>query len=276
MQSATDCHTHDEMLQLRKATLTRYIEPLREGGSLPGLAEADDGFKYVVKWKGGGHGPKVLVAELVGSEIARAAGLRVPELVFLDTSEKFGQTEPDQEVQDLLKASRGLNLGLHFLSGALTLDPYVNPVTPEEASKIVWVDSLLTNIDRTILNTNMLVWHGNETWLIDHGASLYFHHSWSKTPLEAAKSPFPYIKNHALLRKADKLEDVDTQLRAVITPGIIKDIIDTIPDEWLTRDDIEITSSELRDAYVKFLTERLSISNLFTEEAIRIRKQIMV
>lgn len=154
---------------LRRQNVTRYITPLREGGSLPALAEADDGFKYVVKFRGAGHGTKALVAELIGGEIARRLGLRVPELVFLDIDERFGITEPDEEVQDLLKASRGLNLGLHFLSGALTLDPYVNPVDPMTASLIVWLDAFLTNVDRTVKNTNMLVWHGTETWLIDHG-----------------------------------------------------------------------------------------------------------
>lgn len=163
------------MNELRRKRLTRFIEPLREGGSLPALAEAGDGFKYVVKWRGGGHGAKALVAELIGGELARAAGLRVPELVLLDVGEEFGITEPDQEVQDLLRNSRGLNLGLHFLSGALTLDPYVNPVGTEEASRIVWTDALMTNADRTTRNTNMLVWHGTETWLIDHEASLFFH-----------------------------------------------------------------------------------------------------
>ncbi len=131
--------------------------PLREGGSLPALAEADDGFKYVVKLRGAGHGAKALIAELIGGEIARAAGLRMPELVFLDIDEDFGRTEPDEEIQDLLKASRGLNLGMHFLSGAVTLDPYINRIDALEASKIVWLDSFITNVDRTVRNTNMLL-----------------------------------------------------------------------------------------------------------------------
>ena len=156
-------------MELRTENVTRYIMPLREGGSLPALAEADDEFKYVVKFRGAGHGTKALIAELVGGEIARALGFRVPELVFLNLDEAFGRTEGDEEIQDLLQGSRGLNLGLHFLSGALTFDPVVTKVGAELASRIVWLDAFLTNVDRTFRNTNMLIWH-KELWLIDHGA----------------------------------------------------------------------------------------------------------
>ena len=156
-------------MELRTENVTRYIMPLREGGSLPALAEAEDGFKYVVKFRGAGHGTKALIAELIGGEIARVLELRVPELVFLQLDEAFGQAEGDEEIQDLLKASRGLNLGLHFLSGALAFDPTVNVIDAELASKIVWLDALLTNIDRTVRNTNLLMWH-KELWLIDHGS----------------------------------------------------------------------------------------------------------
>ncbi|MDE7471858.1 MAG: aminotransferase class I and II [Paramuribaculum sp.] len=263
------------MEQLRRERLTRYIEPFREGGSLPGLAEASDGFKYVVKWRGGGHGAKVLVAELLGGEIARAAGMRVPELVILDTPVDFGRTEPDIEVQELLRDSTGLNLGLHFLSGALTMDPYVNPVTADEASRIVWLDMFLTNVDRTVKNTNMLVWHGKETWLIDHGASFFFHHSWSKTPEQAAAAPFPYIRDHALIRKAEFLEEADSRLRQILTPERLAEIVDLIPEEWLVRDDLAMTPEELRNAYTSFLVTRLNHSSDFTREAIKIRKDLI-
>ena len=165
-------------MDLRTANVTRYILPLREGGSLPALAEADDEFKYVVKFRGAGHGTKALIAELIGGEIARALGFRVPEIVFLNLDEAFGRTEADEEIQDLLQWSRGLNMGLHFLSGSLTFDPIVHRVDGKTASQVVWLDALLTNVDRTIKNTNMLIWH-KELWLIDHGASLYFHHSWT-------------------------------------------------------------------------------------------------
>lgn len=259
---------------LRHQEMTRYITPLREGGSLPLLAEADDGFCYVAKLKGAGHGPKALVAEMIGGEIARTAGLNVPELVFLDLGEEFGRTEPDEEVQDLLKASRGLNLGMHFLKGALTLDPYVNPVSPELASDIVWLDSYLTNVDRTVRNTNLLLWHGRETWLIDHGASLFFHHSWGD-PEQAARSPFPYIKDHALLHKASRLEESAEKMRSLITPAKISEIVAAVPVDWLLRDDISSTSDEMREVYTRFLTSRLDSSPLFTKTAIDARKAII-
>lgn len=260
-------------MELRRQQLTRYVTPLREGGSLPALAEADDGFKYVVKFRGAGHGKKALIAELIGGEVARALGLRVPELVFLDIDEDFGRTEGDEEIQDLLKASRGMNLGLHFLSGALTLDPYVNPVDELLASKIVWLDSFLTNVDRTVRNTNMLVWRG-ELWLIDQGASLYFHHSWGDVE-KAALSPFPYIKDHALLRKASRIAEADKLMRQKITPRTLEKIVDLIPDEWLDREGVEATPSQLRDVYKRFLTLRLANSDIFVKEAVNARESLI-
>lgn len=218
-------------MEIRRENVTRYITPLREGGSLPALAEASDGFKYVVKFRGAGHGPKALIAEFIGGAVATALGFRVPELVLLDVDEDFGRTEGDEEIQDLLKASRGLNLGLHYLSGAMTVDPYVNGIDELTASKIVWLDAFLTNIDRTLRNTNMLVWN-NELWLIDHGASLLFHHSWSD-PEKAALSPFPYVRDHALLSRASKMEEADKLMRQKITPRTLEKIVDAIPDKWL-------------------------------------------
>lgn len=253
--------------ELRRAEVDRYIVPLREGGSLPALAEADDGFKYVVKFRGAGHGTKALIAELIGGELARAAGLRVPELVFLDLAEEFGRTEGDEEIQDLLKASQGLNLGLHFLSGAMTWDASVNHTTPLEASMIVWLDAFLTNVDRTVRNTNMLLWQ-RELWLIDHGASLYFHHSWDGWE-KAALSPFLYIKDHALLRDASMLREADSIMRQRITPEIIDAVVATIPDEWLQNPD------EQRDVYRRFLTTRLDNSNIFTDHAITARETLI-
>ncbi|TFU94882.1 aminotransferase class I and II [Barnesiella sp. WM24] len=260
-------------MELRRQQVTRYITPLREGGSLPALAEADDGFKYVVKFRGAGHGEKALIAELIGGEIARALGFRVPELVMLDLDEDFGRAEGDEEIQDLLKASRGLNLGLHFLSGALTVDPYVNPVDEMLASRIVWLDAFITNVDRTVKNTNMLVWHG-ETWLIDHGAALYFHHSWRDWE-KAAVSPFSYIKDHALLRKASRIEEADKLLRQKITPRTLDRIVDLIPDEWLDREGGDVTPDELRDVYKQFLSTRLKNSSVFVNEAVNARKSLI-
>lgn len=261
------------MLEIRREQLNRYITPLREGGSLPALAEADDGFKYVVKFRGGGHGSKALISEFIGGEIARRAGLRVPELVFLDLDEDFGRTEGDEEIQDLLRASTGLNLGLHFLSGALAWDVAANHPDEYEASRIVWVDAFLTNVDRTARNTNMLVW-GGDVWLIDHGASLYFHHSW-RNPEEAALSPFPYIKDHALLRKASKIAEADKELRQRITPRTLEHIVAMIPDEWLDWEDTDATPAELRKVYARFLTERLRNSSIFVNRAIDERKALI-
>lgn len=205
------------MNEIRTTDAVRYVLPLREGGSLPALVDADDGFKYVLKFRGGGHGAKALIAEFIGGEIARAAGMRVPELVFVNLDESFGRTEGDEEIQDLLQASRGLNLGLHFLSGALIWDVVVNTADPMEASRIVWLDAFISNVDRTWRNTNMLLWHGRELWLIDHGASLYFHHNWIGWE-KAALSPFPYIKDHALLRDASMLAEADVEMSKRITP----------------------------------------------------------
>ena len=187
-------------ISLRTVNVTRYLQPLREGGSLPALAEADDDFKYVLKFKGGGHGVKTLIAELIGGEIARALGLRIPELVFAHLDEAFGRTEGDEEIQDLLKASQGLNLALHFLSGAITFDPVVTRVDPKLASQIVWLDAFITNMDRTIKNTNMLMWH-KELWLIDHGSCLYFQYTWTNWETKAI-APFLFIKDHVLLPQA--------------------------------------------------------------------------
>ncbi|VTQ04159.1 HipA family kinase [Sphingobacterium daejeonense] len=163
--------------EIREVEITRYIQPFREGGSLPGLVDADDGFSYVIKFRGAGQGKKALVAEFIGGELARFLGLRVPEMVYANLDEGFGRTEPDEEIQDLLKFSVGKNLGVSFLNGAITFDANVDDISAEEASKIVWLDGLLMNVDRTVKNTNMLIWH-KELWLIDHGAALYFHHNW--------------------------------------------------------------------------------------------------
>lgn len=261
-------------MELRRQAVTRYITPLREGGSLPALAEADDGFKYVVKFRGAGHGSKALVAELIGGEIARKLGLRVPELVLLDLDVDFGRTEPDIEVQELLQASRGMNLGLHFLSGALTLDPYSNPVSAAEASLIVWLDAFITNVDRTVRNTNMLVWN-NETWLIDHGAALYFHHSWELTD-KTIHTPFAYIKDHALLRRASMLDDADALAHDRLTPQWIAGLVDSIPEYWLHYEGAGMDSDGIRCVYRRFLTERLANSKIFLYEAIDAHRKSLI
>ena len=251
--------------ELRTVNVTRYIQPLREGGSLPALAEADDGFKYVLKFRGNGHGPKALIAELLGGEIARALGLKIPELVFANLDEAFGQTEGDEEIQDLLKGSKGLNLALHFLSGAITFDPVVTTVDAKMASAIVWLDAFITNIDRTFKNTNMLMWH-KELWLIDHGASLYFHHTWT-TWEKHAQSPFTLIKDHVLLPQASMLTEVDAEYKALLTNEKLRAIVDLIPQDWLHWDDVDENPEEIKEVYYRFLTTRLAHSQLFITEA---------
>lgn len=245
---------------------------MREGGSLPALGEADDGFKYVVKLRGAGHGKKALIAEFLGGMIAKAFKFRVPETVLLNLSSLFGITEPDEEVQELLRNSEGINVGLHFLSGAATFDPAVNEIDPLTASKIVWLDAFLTNVDRTRLNPNMMIWN-NELWLIDHGASFYFHHAW-RDPAKSALDPFPYIKNHVFLPYATRLEEADKLMRQAITPRTLSKIVDMIPEDWLKEEDSEITASERREVYRQFLNERLKNSSIFVNEALKQQKML--
>jgi len=250
---------------LRTVNVTRYITPLREGGSLPALAEADDDFKYVLKFRGAGHGVKALIAELVGGQIAKALKLQLPELVFANLDEAFGRTEADEEIQDLLQGSQGLNLALHFLSGAITFDPVVTTVDAKLASQIVWLDAYITNVDRTFKNTNMLIWH-KELWLIDHGACLYFHHSWNNWE-QHAKSPFALIKDHVLLPQASLLKEVDAEFKAILTPEILEEIVNTIPLDWLQWEDADEAPEALRNVYLQFLKTRLANSEIFVNQA---------
>lgn len=258
--------------EIREVNVTRYVTPLREGGSLPAIVEADDDFLYVLKFRGAGQGRKALIAELVGGEIARTLGLKVPELVFAHLDAAFGRIEGDEEIQDLLKASEGLNLGLHYLSGSITFDALATVTSSELASQIVWLDSLLMNVDRTVRNTNMLWWN-KELWLIDHGASLYFHHNWPD-PLDSSK-PFPLIKNHVLLPQAAELEAVNETLRPRLTTERIAAIVSLIPDEWLD-DDRTFDSADLhRQAYTQFLSARVTNSDLFVKEAQNAREALI-
>ncbi|WP_448698743.1 HipA family kinase [Mucilaginibacter sp. AW1-3] len=251
--------------ELRTVNVTRYVTPLREGGSMPAIAEADDDFLYVIKFRGAGQGVKALIAELIGGEIARALGLKLPEIVFANLDEAFGRTEPDEEIQDLLKASVGLNLALHYLSGAITYDPAVTKLDETLASQIVWLDCLLMNMDRTARNTNMLLWH-KELWLIDHGAALYFHHSWQNWQEQAVK-PFVLVKDHVLLPQATRLTTVDEQFKPILTNQLISTIVGLIPDEWLTVDAPFDTPGQHRAAYIEFLTARIAHSHIFVNQA---------
>ena len=251
-------------LSLRTVTVMRYILPLREGGSLPALAEADDDFKYVLKFRGGGHGVKMLISELLGGKIAELLGLKIPELVFANLDIDFGRTEGDEEIQDLLKFSEGLNLGLHYLSGAIAYDTSVK-IDTELASKIVWLDAFITNIDRTFKNTNLLMWH-KELWIIDNGASFYFHHNWQNFDA-AAKTPFQYIKDHVLLPRAVKLDEADFFAKSVLNDDVFRAIVNLIPEEWLQWNDVEETPEEIREVYFQFLKTRLENSQIFVNEA---------
>ncbi len=254
---------------LRTVNVTRYSAPLREGGSLPALVEADDQFMYVLKFRGAGQGKKALIAELIGGEIARALGLQVPEIVFANLDVAFGRIEGDEEIQDLLKASVGLNLALHYLSGAVTYDPLVTKVDFMLASQIVWLDSLILNVDRTARNTNLLWWH-KELWLIDHGAALYFHHSWQDW--ENPERPFPKIKDHVLLPLATKLKEADAKNKVMITEDKVRSIVALIPDEWLSDEPTFSSPDAHREAYTTFIMNRVNRSDFFVNEAIHARE----
>lgn len=260
-------------LDIRNVNITRYVTPLREGGSMPGLVEADDGFLYVIKFKGAGQGVKALIADFIGGELARAAGLNTPELVFATLDEAFGRTEPDEEIQDLLKASVGLNLGVHFLTGSITFDALVNQPDALLASKIVWLDAFLTNVDRTVKNTNMLSWNKN-LWLIDHGASLYFHHSWDNWQQQAV-SPFALINNHVLLPMASQLAAVNEFMLSVINQQVIHQIVGAIPAVWLTETNVGLSANEVSNVYEQFLNNRLANHIHFLNQAIDAREKLI-
>jgi hypothetical protein len=246
-------------------TVTRYVTPLREGGSLPAIVEADDDGMYVVKFRGAGQGPRALIAELVSGEIARAAGLPVPELVLANLHQDLSRTEPDPEIHQLIHDSAGLNLALDFLPGSVTFDPLIHDVDADLASRIVWFDAFATNVDRTPRNTNMLMWH-RTLWLIDHGATLYFHHSpgWM-TDLTRARDPFAMITTHVLLSRATRLAEVDEVMTAALTPSVIQAIVGLIPDAWLDADAPDADVDATRAAYARYLVARLEAPRAFVE-----------
>ena len=260
-------------LDIRTVEIIRYVQPFREGGSLPGLVDADDGFSYVIKFRGAGQGKKALVAELIGGELARVLGLRMPEMVFANLDESFWRLEADEEIQDLLKFSIGKNLGVHFLNGAITYDANVDVISNEEASKIVWLDALLMNVDRTARNTNMLMWH-KELWLIDHGASLYFHHSWDNWE-DYTEKPFVQIKDHVLLKQASDVQAIHDKYIARFTEEHIQAILNSIPDEWLIEEGRDLSPVEVRAVYLQFLLRRLANANVFLNQIENERKNII-
>ncbi|HOA37736.1 MAG: aminotransferase class I and II [Bacteroidetes bacterium] len=248
----------------RQVAVNRYVTPLREGGSLPAIAEAEDGFLYVLKFRGAGQGPKALVAELIGGELARLAGFKMPEIVFAQLDEGFGRTEPDEEIQDLLKASVGLNLALHYLSGSITYDPVSRSTDAQTASRLVWFDAWIMNVDRTFKNTNLLYWN-RELWLIDHGASLYFHHNWSNWQ-DYTLRPFTAIKDHVLLPLATELEAADAHMKKIFSRERITEMVNLVPDEWLASYEAGDVAS-VRQVYIDFLAGRLEHSSIFVKEA---------
>lgn len=258
-------------MSLRTVTATRYVTPLREGGSLPAIIEADDDGMYVLKFRGAGQGPKALIAELLAGEIARAVGLPVPEIVFVDLDPDLARTEPDPEIQDLIRASAGLNLALDYLPGSVTFDPVAEKPNAELASAIVWFDAFVTNVDRTARNTNMLMWH-RRLWLIDHGAALYFHHRWDNY-LERSRDAFSMIKDHVLLPVASSLQEADAKMTALITPEVINRVVNLIPDAWLLGNPSFDSGEQYREAYISYLLKRLEQPHVFVEEAIRARSK---
>ncbi|MGJ8760743.1 MAG: HipA family kinase [Polaribacter sp.] len=252
-------------IDIRTVNVVQYLQPLREGGSLPAIVKADDGFLYVLKFRGAGQGKKALISEFIGGELARAIGLHVPELVFMNLDDSFSKTEPDEEIQDLLKFSVGLNLGLHFLSSAITYDPLVSTVDTLTASKVVILDSLISNIDRTAKNTNLLNWN-NELWIIDNGASFYFHHNWATWENHLTRT-FPLIKDHVLLPKATNLQEASSEIKKEINADVIHEIVANIPEDWLLNEGEVLTSDEIRAAYIQFLNAKLSMIDQLVKEA---------
>jgi hypothetical protein len=254
---------------MRTVNAARYVTPLREGGSLPAIIEADDEGMYVLKFRGAGQGTKALIAEVIAGELARAAGLLVPELVFVKLDPEIAKTEPDPEIQDLIRASGGINLGLDYLPGSVMFDPVADKPDAGLASRIVWFDAYITNVDRTPRNANMLMWH-RRLWLIDHGAALYFHHSWTAMD-QRAKAPFALIKEHILLPFANSIETADEAMTKSINEEIIKQVVDLVPDDWMKDGSPFSTTGENRQAYVDYLTTRLEEPRKWVEEAIRAR-----
>jgi hypothetical protein len=255
---------------VRQVIATRYVTPLREGGSLPAVVEADDDGLYVAKFRGAGHGEKALVAELVAGEIGRALGLLVPEIVLLDFDPRLAAAEPDQEIRELLQRSSGVNVGRDFLPGALGFDPAAGFVPPADlCAAVVWFDSFVTNVDRDARNTNMLVWH-RRLWLIDHGSALYIHHTWKDAAAHARK-PMAAIKSHVLLPLAGSILDADERLAPLLTTGLFEQIIEAVPDDWLAAGDGLPTPAAHRAAYLEYLTSRLAVHRKLAEETERVR-----
>ena len=252
---------------------TRYVTPLREGGSLPAIVEAEDDGLYVLKFRGAGQGVKALIAELISGELGRAFGLPVPRLAFMELDAALGRNEPDYEIRTLLESSEGLNLGMDFLPGSIMFDRAANPVASDLASEIVWFDALIMNVDRTARNTNMLMWH-KKLYLIDHGASLIFHHQW-ETAASKFESPFAAIKSHVLLPFASDIQAAGSKLKDLCTQELFESIIELLPESWLSTEGFFADIESHRRAYREFFERRLGVSHIFEEEAIRAREVLV-
>ncbi|MET0290401.1 MAG: HipA family kinase [Pseudoxanthomonas sp.] len=252
---------------MKTVIATRYVTPLREGGSLPAVVEGDDDGLYVLKFRGAGQGPKALVAELVAGELARALALPMPELALVELDVELARTEPDPEIQDLIRASEGLNLGMDYLPGALNYDPAAVPVDAGLASRIVWFDAFISNVDRTARNPNLMVWH-RKPWLIDHGAALYFHHDWANAGT-ACEKPFVLIRDHVLLPFATQIAQIDAGMAQGLTDGVIEDIVAAVPESWLQGEPAFADVAAHRRAYIDYLKRRRDTRAAFVQEAIR-------
>jgi hypothetical protein len=253
---------------------TRYVTPLREGGSLPAIVEASDCGLYVLKFRGAGQGPLALVAELIAGEIGRALGIAVPELVLVEVDAALGRNEADPEIRDLLRASVGLNLGVDYLPGSVMFDPAAGEtVEADLASAVVWFDAFVTNVDRTARNPNVLHWH-RSLYFIDHGAALYFHHHWRNLE-QAAASRFPEIRDHLFLPWAGRLEEADRRLRPRLDETLLARVIAEVPEGWLLPEPGAGDAAARRAGYLEFLTRRLAAAPLFVEEAVRARAQLV-
>lgn len=255
---------------MRTVAATRYVTPLREGGSLPAIVEGSDDGLYVAKFRGAGQGQKALVAEIVAGELARAAGLAVPDLVLLDVGPELGRNEPDGEIRDLLKASVGVNVGLDYLPGSVTFDPVAGPPpSAAVASEIVFFDAFVSNVDRTARNSNLLCWH-RRLWLIDHGASLTFQYSWPE-PSDPAVAAFPRVKDHVLLRWAGELPAAGARVASRLANGAIGSAVADVPDAFLSGEPRFAAPGAHREAYVRYLERRLAAAEALVQEAERAR-----
>lgn len=263
------------MIQLPQLCARRYLQPLREGGSLPAVVETEDGL-YVAKFRGAGHGPLALIAELVVGLLAKELRMRIPEMALIDVPPGFGSDQPDPEIRELLEASQGTNIGLRYLDGAFNFDPNAagDLVSPREAAKIVWLDAFVSNPDRTVRNPNLMVWN-RRLWLIDHGSALYAHHAWSRVDQVRTRGAFPLIRDHILLCDAEDLETTDARLSGTLTPHRLSEILAAVPQvllmDPLTRGGFS-SAGGARARYVRYLAERLETPRAWVEEAVRAQR----